>query len=59
MLLREHPDQGPITVRTVHRILERHGLIHTEDRHPAAVQRFERPEPNELWQMDFKGPNPC
>jgi transposase InsO family protein len=56
MLLREHPEKGPITVRTVHRILERHGLIHVQDRHPAAVQRFERPEPNELWQMDFKGP---
>jgi transposase InsO family protein len=57
ILLREHPDQGPITVRTVHRILERHGLIHAEDRHPAAVQRFQRAEPNELWQMDFKGPS--
>jgi hypothetical protein len=26
------------------------------DRHSAAVQRFERDAPNELWQMDFKGP---
>jgi transposase InsO family protein len=56
MLLGEHPDWNPITVRTVHRILERHGLIHAEDRHPPASQRFERAEPNELWQMDFKGP---
>jgi hypothetical protein len=26
------------------------------ERDPAAVQRFERKQPNELWQMDFKGP---
>jgi transposase InsO family protein len=56
VLVREHPDWSPVAVRTVHRILERRGLIHAEDRHPPAVQRFERPEPNELWQMDFKGP---
>jgi transposase InsO family protein len=42
--------------RTVHRILERHGCIAPEDRHPAAPQRFERAQANELWQMDFKGP---
>jgi transposase InsO family protein len=41
---------------TVHRILLRHGLIH-DDAHPSmAPQRFEREQPNELWQMDFKGP---
>jgi len=27
-----------------------------QDRHPAALLRFERAAPNELWQMDFKGP---
>jgi len=27
-----------------------------EDRHQQAPQRFERSRPNELWQMDFKGP---
>lgn len=42
--------------RTIHRILERNGLIAEEDRRRKAVQRFERSEPNELWQMDFKGP---
>ena len=26
------------------------------DRHEPAVQRFERETPNQLWQMDFKGP---
>lgn len=41
---------------TIHRILLRHDLVRTEDRHPQAVQRFERAQPNELWQMDFKSP---
>jgi len=41
---------------TVHRILLRHGLIRDCDQHPQAHQRFEREQPNELWQMDFKGP---
>ena len=45
-----------IQPRTVHRILERYGLIEERDRRPRAVQRFERSQPNELWQMDFKGP---
>jgi transposase InsO family protein len=41
---------------TIHRILLRHGLVKECDRHPAATQRFEREQPNQLWQMDFKGP---
>jgi len=41
---------------TIHRILLRHDLVREEDRHVPAVQRFERGQPNELWQMDFKGP---
>ncbi len=41
---------------TVHRVLLRHGLVREENRHRPAVTRFERAEPNELWQMDFKGP---
>ncbi len=41
---------------TVHRILLRHDLVADRDRHPHAIQRFERERPNELWQMDFKGP---
>jgi transposase InsO family protein len=41
---------------TIHRILLRHGLVREEDQHVPAVQRFERKRPNELWQMDFKGP---
>ena len=41
---------------TIHRILLRHDLVLEQDRHPSAVERFERAQPNELWQMDFKGP---
>ena len=41
---------------TIHHILLRHHLIREEDRNIPAVQRFERSRPNELWQMDFKGP---
>jgi transposase len=41
---------------TIHRILLRHGLVREVERQAAATQRFERAEPNQLWQMDFKGP---
>ena len=41
---------------TIHRILWRHDLILEDDQHPPALQRFARKQPNELWQMDFKGP---
>jgi transposase InsO family protein len=41
---------------TIHRILLRHDLVREEERRTPAVQRFERGQPNELWQMDFKGP---
>ena len=56
LLKQHHAGRSPIAVRTVHRILERHALIGNQDRHTPAVQRFERGRPNELWQMDFKGP---
>lgn len=57
-LLRQQWPAEPVpALRTVHRVLERHDLIHPADR-PAspATQRFEREQPNQLWQMDFKGP---
>src|SRR5487761_1526386 len=41
---------------TIHRILLRHHLVQDQDRHAPATQRFERAAPNDLWQMDFKGP---
>jgi transposase InsO family protein len=44
-----------LPLSTIHRILLRRGLVRIEDRHAAALQRFERAEPNQLWQMDFKG----
>jgi transposase InsO family protein len=31
-------------------------MVRDQDRHRAAVTHFEREQPNELWQMDFKGP---
>jgi transposase InsO family protein len=41
---------------TITDILRRHGLIDPETSAAAgAWQRFEHPEPNDLWQMDFKG----
>jgi transposase InsO family protein len=56
LLLSVRPQTGRITVRTVHRILERHHMIQDEERHRPALKRFERVAPNQLWQMDFKGP---
>ena len=46
-----------VPVRTIHRILERHGLVQ-EDAHAPAPGRFERSEANQLWQMDSKGKYP-
>lgn len=51
-----HPEWSNVSVRTVHRALDRHSLIAQGDRRRPALQRFEREQPNELWQMDFKGP---
>jgi transposase InsO family protein len=45
-----------LPVITVHRILLRRGLVRTQDRHRAAVERFQRGSANQLWQMDFKSP---
>jgi transposase InsO family protein len=47
---------GVPTPSTIGRILLRHGLIDEAEsaRHRAFV-RFEKEQPNELWQMDFKG----
>ena len=40
---------------TVHAILRRHGCIVPPVGGAMAYQRFEKPAPNLLWQMDFKG----
>ncbi|PKK82347.1 MAG: IS481 family transposase [candidate division Zixibacteria bacterium HGW-Zixibacteria-1] len=52
LLLREGID---LPVITIHRILRRHGLVPGKDVHRPATKRFERANPNDLWQMDFKG----
>jgi transposase InsO family protein len=57
-LRRRLVDQGQImpAVSTVHAILARHGCILPQASEAATSwQRFEHPEPNDLWQMDFKG----
>jgi len=55
VLRRKHPEWD-VSATTVHRILDREGLIAPADRRQTALKRFERQAPNELWQMDFKGP---
>lgn len=58
VLEREHllPTERLPGVSTVTRILHRHGRItQAASRAAKPLQRFERSEPNELWQMDFKG----
>ncbi|HEX2280571.1 MAG TPA: IS481 family transposase [Thermomicrobiales bacterium] len=47
----------PPPVRTIAAILKRHGRIRSASESNATLpQRFERATPNELWQLDFKGP---
>lgn len=47
---------NPVAASTITEILRRHGRLEAEEsakrRH---FQRFEHEEPNQLWQMDFKG----
>lgn len=44
------------TEKTIDRLLKRHGLITTEESEkPTIWKRFEHENPNDLWQMDFKG----
>lgn len=40
---------------TITDIFHRHGLINVEKNPPRAIERFEHAEPNDLWQVDFKG----
>jgi transposase InsO family protein len=56
ILGQQRPEMGGISRSTVHRILLREGLLRERDRHVPATRRFEREAPNQLWQMDFKGP---
>lgn len=58
-LRRRLQDIGHVDVpasSTITNILHRHDLIDSEEsKKHTAHQRFEHPEPNDLWQMDFKG----
>jgi transposase InsO family protein len=45
----------PPAASTVHAILQRHGCVPPPAGGAPASQRFEKPAPNLLWQMDFKG----
>ena len=47
-----------VAARTVDRIIAREGLTRTDVAPAAARRRFTRAAPNELWQMDAKGPYP-
>jgi len=45
-----------VSIATVHRTLLRQQAIHPLDQHQPALSRFERSQPNDLFQADFKGP---
>lgn len=53
-VLRRRGEPVP-AVSTVHAVLLRHGRVAGEARRPQSYGRFEHEQPNELWQMDFKG----
>jgi transposase InsO family protein len=53
VLLQE--EQTVLQVRTIHRILQRRGLVEKKHCQVPALRRFERARPNQLWQMDGKG----
>ena len=56
LLYQAHPEAERVGISTIGRILSRHGLViprQEPETHPI-VGRFERGEPNELWQMDLK-----
>ena len=54
--LQDRGEDGLPAVSTITAILRRHGRISPEASEAAQHwQRFEHPQPNALWQMDFKG----
>lgn len=54
LALSEEGQKPPVSVRTVDRLLFRHGLV--KQKVPASpLVRFERENCNELWQLDYKG----
>jgi transposase InsO family protein/transposase-like protein len=55
-LLEEMGYQAMVSEKTIDRILKKNGCINPEEsaKHQAFI-RFEHENPNDLWQMDFKG----
>jgi transposase InsO family protein len=53
--LQNQPIPDLPTVRTVHNILKRQGHLTPTPKTSTPPQRFEREQPNQLWQCDFKG----
>jgi transposase InsO family protein len=65
----QHPAWGPLKIkarleadgypmpsaRSIANVLQRCGLVEQPAASQPARERFERPEPNELWQLDTKG----
>lgn len=47
-----------VSARTIDRIIRREGLTRADTAPAAALRRFERAAPNDLWQMDMKGAYP-
>jgi transposase InsO family protein len=55
--LEDRGEVGLPAPSTITEILRRHGRIDPdESRKREPLRRFEAPQPNDLWQMDFKGP---
>lgn len=56
LVYEDYPEAERVGISTFARILDRHGLVIPREEpavHPV-VGRFERAQPNELWQMDMK-----
>jgi transposase InsO family protein len=47
-----------LSVATIDRLIRRAGLTDPDEQHRPALRRFTAPQPNALWQMDFKGGYP-
>jgi transposase InsO family protein len=56
LLRRQQPLLPWPSARTVHAILRRHRRVDAPPPAVVADQRFEREQPHDLWQCDFKGP---
>lgn len=54
--LTAHEDLCLPSITTVHAVLQRYQQVREKPATPEPVQRFEHAHPNDLWQMDFKGP---